>query len=80
MNKETETPADLEDGMGDVIAEIRDKYPRKPNDADSGEVAEGVLEYLVTRSFREQAEGALRWLDPSGDIQDRLGLDPRANF
>ena len=35
-------------------------------------LSSAILDALVYKAYFEEAEGALRWLDPEGDIQRRV--------
>jgi hypothetical protein len=39
-------------------------------------LAAAVLDALVYKAFFEEAESALRWLDPEGDVLARIGIRP----
>ena len=44
-------------------------------------LAEAIIDALVYKAYFEEAEGALRWLDPvpdtGHDIMTRIGITPR---
>lgn len=60
------------DAVTDAIRGVRDAYPRKADDADSGAVADAVMLELTRLALDEQAESVLRWLDQDGTYQKRI--------